>query len=353
MKTVPVAASQPYEVRVGRGLLGEAGPQLLALNGKPCRLMVMADDRVDGLYGAPVCASLEKSGFAVSRFVFPHGETQKTLATWQGMVNALAEARLTRTDLALALGGGVTGDMAGFAAAAYLRGIRFVQLPTTLLSMVDSSVGGKTGVNLPAGKNLVGAFHQPSLVLCDPDALSTLPRAFVLDGVAEAIKMGVLGDGEMFAWLEAGAYEGHIEEIIRRCVEAKARLVAQDEFDTGSRQLLNLGHTLGHAMERLSDYQMSHGRAVSAGMACAARMAWRMGLCAQECKERILAALSRCGLPVSAPYSAEALAQAALSDKKRAGDSLTLVLPTQIGNCGLHPVPVEELRGLVEMAVAE
>lgn len=353
MKVVSVAAQSPYEVRIRRGLLEKAGEQLLSITGKPCGVMLIADETVFALYGPKVRASLAESGFLVHSFAFVPGEEHKTLSTWQRMVEDMAEKRLTRTDVVVALGGGVTGDMAGFAAAAYLRGLRFVQFPTTLLAMVDSSVGGKTGVNLPMGKNLAGAFHQPSLVLCDPDSLSTLHRETLLDGVAEAIKMGVLGDEAMLCWFEEGRFEARLEEVIERCVQAKARLVREDERDQGCRQLLNLGHTLGHAIEKLSGYETSHGHAVAVGMVYAARMAWRLGLCGEECPLRVRRALEGCGLPTSAPYSATELLSVALSDKKRAGDTLTLVLPKKIGECVLHPVPVAKLPGLVGLAVEE
>lgn len=351
MKTVFVAAGNPYEVRIEPGLMNRVGEELLTVSGKPCTVMVIADDTVTSLYGKAVEKSLAQSGFTPCSFVFPHGEEHKTLAVWQDMLFALAQSRLTRTDLVLALGGGVTGDMAGFAAASYLRGIRFVQLPTTLLAMVDSSVGGKTGLNLPMGKNLAGAFHQPSLVLCDPETLATLPKDTLLDGVAEAVKMGVLGDETMFSWFEDGAYQAQTEEIIQRCVRQKARLVAEDELDKGSRQMLNLGHTLGHAIEALSQYEVSHGRAVAAGMVYAARLAQGLGLCNELCSQRIAAALESCGLPTFAPYSAPALLERVLLDKKRAGDMLTLVLPRAIGECVLYPVPVRDLEGLLRMAV--
>lgn len=351
MKTVFVAAENPYEVRIEPGLVRRVGEELLTVSGKPCSVMVIADDTVASLYGKAVEKSLAQSGFTPYSFVFPHGEEHKTLTVWQDMLFALAESRLTRTDLVLALGGGVTGDMAGFAAAAYLRGIRFVQLPTTLLAMVDSSVGGKTGLNLPMGKNLAGAFHQPSLVLCDPETLGTLPKDTLLDGVAEAVKMGVLGDETMFSWFEDGTYQAQTEEIIQRCVRQKAGIVAEDELDKGSRQMLNLGHTLGHAIEALSQYEVSHGRAVAAGMVYAARLAQGLGLCDELCPQRIAAALERCGLPTSAPYPATALLERVLLDKKRAGDILTLVLPKTVGECVLYPVPVRDLEGLLRMAV--
>ena len=351
MKTVTVSTGKPYRVKMARGLLAEAGKELLELAGKPCTVMLMTDDTVNGLYGEKVKESLVQSGFQVYIHAFSHGEAQKNLGTWQAMLCALAENRLTRTDWIVALGGGVAGDMAGFAAATYLRGISFLQIPTTLLAMVDSSVGGKTGVNLPMGKNLVGAFYQPEAVLCDIDTLKTLPKETLLDGVAEAVKTAVLGDKEMFGWFRSGEYESRMEEVVARCVRYKAGLVAEDEHDRGNRQLLNLGHTFGHAVERLSDYQTSHGHAVAVGMVYAARLSWRMGICGKDCFEAIEQAVAGCGLPVAMPYSPEELTEAALSDKKRAGDSLCFVLPKAIGECILFPVPVEELKALATLAV--
>lgn len=353
MRWIPVGAAAPYEVHIEKGLLDHLGEHMAAQFSNHCQVAIVADDRVDALYGEAVEQSLRGSGFAACRFAFPQGENHKTLDTWQSMLCFLAEAPLTASDVVLALGGGVTGDMAGFAAAAYLRGIPFVQVPTTLLAMVDSSVGGKTGVNLPEGKNLVGAFHQPAAVYCDPNVLETLSRSLLLDGVAEAVKMGVLGDEALFALLSSGMRAEDAEEIIARCVEAKALLVQQDEWDRGKRQLLNLGHTFGHALEWCSGYQMSHGQGVAVGMVYATRLAVRLGMCSEEALGRIPKALTANGLPVEAPYSAEELLAAILRDKKRRGDHLTLVLPKGIGTCVLHPVPVSELKGMICLALGE
>ena len=351
MKKVRVSLGNGYEVKIGRGILAAVGEELLAIQGKPCKVMVISDDRVFALYGETVCAALSGSGFQVCSQVFLHGEVHKDLSTWQELVQGLAENRLTRTDYVLALGGGVTGDMAGFAAAAYLRGIPFVQVPTTLLAMVDSSVGGKTGVNLSMGKNLVGAFYQPSLVLCDPEVLSTLPSEILLDGVAETVKTAVLFDSEMFDWFVSGEYVTHMEEMITRCVQYKAAVVAADERDVGNRQLLNLGHTFGHALEKLSGYEWSHGYAVAVGMVYAARLSRALGLCGEDVPSLLVRALEACGLPVSAPYSPADMLAAALSDKKRDGDILRLVLPKTIGDCILYPATVSALPELFELAV--
>ena len=353
MRTIQVPTGKPYEVRIGQGLLSAVGDELLAALGAPCSVMIIADDQVADLYGESVQNALRETGFLPCIHRFPHGETHKNLTTWTDMLCDLAKRQFTRTDAVLALGGGVTGDMAGFAAATYLRGIRFVQVPTSLLAMVDSSVGGKTGLNLPMGKNLAGAFYQPSVVLCDPSALETLPRDGLLEGVAEAVKTAVLGDAKMFSWFAAHTHMEHIEDIIARCVAFKASLVTEDEFDRGKRQLLNLGHTLGHALEKLSNYQISHGKAVSIGMVYAARLSWWLGFCKESCLQEIESTLFGLDLPTAAPYPAAEILPIVLSDKKRTGNTINLVLPEKIGKCRLHAIPIEDLEKTLPLAMAE
>ena len=353
MRTVHVAAGKPYEVYIERGLLDEAGETLRNTLGRSCKAAILTDDNVDRLYGEQVQISLEKAGFSVCRYAIPHGEENKNLTVWAGVLDFLARNQLTRTDVIVALGGGIVGDMAGFAAASYLRGIPFMQIPTTLLAMVDSSVGGKTAVNLPAGKNLVGAFYQPCVVLCDPDTLWTLTPDILADGVAETIKYGVLNDESLFEQLKAGRWHAEIVPVIETSVRAKAKLVEEDERDTGIRQLLNLGHTLGHAIEKCSDFGISHGHAVAIGMVYATRMAVRLGLCGEAALDRLKAALIANHLPVSAPYTAEELCKVALSDKKRSGSTITYVLPHAIGDCRLHKMNVADLPQLIESAIKE
>ena len=236
----------------------------------------------------------------------------------------------------------MTGDLAGFAAASYLRGIRLVQVPTTLLAMVDSSVGGKTAVDLPEGKNLVGAFHQPALVLCDLDTLDTLPQAVFREGCAEVIKTAILFDRPLFEDLKRDGLNFNRESVIARCVEHKRDIVAEDEFETGSRKLLNLGHTLGHAVEKCSGYAVAHGAAVAIGTAAMARAFCR------EDGEEIHAVLQKFGLPLTTEFTPEELAEAALADKKRQGDTVTLVVPTAVGKCELCRLPVSELQSVFE-----
>lgn len=351
MKKVHVNAGRPYDVLIERGLMESCGEILRETLGRVCKAAILTDDTVDALYGETVEYALRTAGFTPCRFAIPHGEAHKNLATWATMLDFLAESQITRADVIVALGGGVVGDMAGFAAASFLRGVPFMQLPTTLLAMVDSSVGGKTGLNLTAGKNLAGAFCQPCVVLCDPDALWTLKPEQLADGVAEVIKYGVLGDEALFEQLKDGQWHDQMLSVIENCVSAKARLVEADERDTGSRQLLNLGHTLGHAIEKCSGFAVSHGHAVAIGMVYAARLSARLGLCGGDVRERLMLCLAANHLPTQAPYAADALCAAALSDKKRAGGQITFVLPTAIGQCELKKLEVADLPELIRLAV--
>ena len=248
----------------------------------------------------------------------------------------------------VALGGGVTGDLTGFAAACYLRGVAYIQIPTTLLAMVDSSVGGKTAIDLPAGKNLCGAFYQPAAVLCDTDLLETLPAEIFRDGCAEVVKYGVLSGRDLFDRLTPGAVGA---DIVAACINEKRKAVEADEFDNGARQFLNLGHTLGHAVEKESGFALSHGQAVSVGMVLIAKAAAKFGLCAPETAREIAAKLQAFGLPVTTDLAPDAILAAALGDKKRRGDSLTLVVPRAIGDCILQPVAVSELPQWIEAGV--
>ena len=347
LRTIPVNTSPAYAVTIGPGLLRQCG-RLVREVISPCRAAVITDSAVGPLYLDAVEAGLAEAGFAVSVFTFPAGEGSKTMETLSSILEFLVGERLTRTDCVIALGGGVTGDMAGFAAAVYLRGIRYVQLPTTLLSAVDSSVGGKTAIDLRAGKNLAGAFLQPAAVLCDTDCLKTLPAAVFAGGAAEAVKTGVLCDESLFALFETGRLTAAPEEVIARCVAYKAGVVERDEREQGERKLLNLGHTIGHAIEKCSNYTIPHGQAVAAGLAMMARSAEALGWTAEPIARRIASALSALGLPTGMDYSPEALAEAALSDKKRAGDDITIVVPEKIGRCALKKLPVTELLPVIQ-----
>lgn len=351
MNRISINASLKYDVMIGSGLLPQAGALIRKVLPKG-RAAVVTDSTVDTLYAEIVTDSLREAGCEPVKFVFPAGEASKNLNTLSDILEWLAENSITRADFIVALGGGVTGDMAGFAAGCYLRGIPFVQIPTTFLAAVDSSVGGKTAVDLRAGKNLCGVFHQPSLVLCDPATLSTLSPETFADGAAEALKAGVLRDESLFSKLETGAYGDGIDTVIGRCVEIKAQLVEEDERDTGARQLLNLGHTIGHAAEKLSGFSLSHGHAVAMGMAAMTRAAEKLGVC-EPFYGRLCAALAKNGLPARCPYSAEELAAAALADKKRSGGRINIVLPKRIGECILQSVEVTELARIFAMGLEE
>lgn len=346
MHTIPVYTSPAYTVTIDSGLLRRCGRRLGELL-PPCRMAVITDSNVAPLYLDAVTASLREAGFAVSAYVFPAGEEHKDLETLSGILEFLAEERLTRTDGIVALGGGVTGDMAGFAAGCYLRGIRYVQLPTTLLAAVDASVGGKTAINLRGGKNLAGLFHQPAAVLCDTDCLTTLPAGVLADGAAEAIKTGILCDESLFSFFETHAPAADPEEIIARCVAFKAGVVERDEKEQNERRLLNLGHTVGHGIEKCSGYTIPHGHAVAAGMAIIARAAEALGWTETPVAARIAACLTKCGLPTGTEFSAKELARAAAADKKRAGSRITLVVPQRIGLCRLKELPVDELQAVI------
>lgn len=347
MKTVPIHASSEYSVKIGSGLLSGLGHDLAQMViGRTA--VIVSDSNVWPIYGEIVENSLKEKGFSVFSFVFPAGEQSKNPQTYLHLLNFLAENQLTRKDCLIALGGGVTGDLCGFAAATYLRGVDYIQLPTSLLAMVDSSVGGKTAIDLPAGKNLAGAFYQPQLVVCDTDTLDTLPTACFSDGFAEVIKYALLFDAPLFSALEEHLSAFCREDIIYRCVRWKAEVVAQDEFDNGRRQLLNLGHTLGHAIEKCSGYTLSHGQAVAIGMSVITRAAAQWGDCETDIPRRLTALLEKIGLPTNSPYPLEALLPHILSDKKRSGDQITLAIVSTIGCAHLKTMPLSQLKSFLK-----
>lgn len=345
MHSIRVNASACYDILLGPGLLLRAGEHLRAVHA-PCRAAIVTDENVYALYGEALGASLQRAGFSPFFVRFPGGEEHKNLETLGSVLGAFAENGLTRGDLAVALGGGVTGDLAGFAAAVYERGMPFTQVPTTLLCAVDASVGGKTAVDLPQGKNLAGAFHQPALVLCDTEILERLPEDILRQGMAEVVKYAVLRGAGLPEMILSGAWRHRMEEMTAACVKIKREYVQADERDEGERQYLNLGHTFGHPIEVLSNYRVSHGEAVAMGLMMAARAADME----TEPLERLLSA---CGLKWECPYPAAELARVALSDKKRRGDTVTLVLPHGIGDCELRKVPAGELLRYFEKGTGE
>lgn len=339
------ALGDSYPIYTGSGLLDSVG-NMLAEIVKPCRAFVLTDSNVAPLYLDRTVMTLKNAGFTVTAKIVPAGEESKSMGTLAEVLEAFCEAHLTRTDLAVALGGGVIGDLTGFASGCYLRGIRFVQIPTTLLAAVDASVGGKTAVNLEHGKNLAGLFHQPAAVICDTDTLQTLTPHTFADGAAEAIKTGILGDAELFAIYESGNPERQLQEIVMRSVAYKAKIVTEDPNEHGVRKLLNLGHTPAHAIELLSDFGISHGHAVAMGMGIMTRAAAKRGIISENDAKRILDTLTRNALPVDVPYSAADMAKIALLDKKAAANDITVILPEAIGKCRMEKIPLSELEAL-------
>jgi len=351
MRSVRVTASKDYDVLIGEGLLSTSGGKIREACGGAAALLV-TDSTVNGLYGETAEQSLAAAGYSTTRYVFPGGEQSKNMETYISILGALADANLSRSDVLIALGGGVTGDVAGFAAATWLRGIKFAQIPTTLLAMVDSSVGGKTAIDMPTGKNLVGAFYQPDIVICDTSTLNTLPRDILTDGFAEIIKYGVTLSASLFDFLKQPVLP-KISEIIERCVTIKRDIVAADEKDTGKRQILNFGHTIGHGIEKHSNYSISHGKAVAIGMAVESGMAVRLGICETACLQETLKLLRQYGFTDRTDLDAERLAAACMFDKKRGAGNITMVFPVEIGNCITRKIPVHELETIIRSGLDE
>lgn len=350
MKKIIVSASTEYAVLIGSGLLARSGEEVKKRIA-PCRAAVITDSSVAELYAQTVESSLQNAGFSCCRFVFPAGEGSKNITVLSDILEFLAEQEMTRQDIIVALGGGVVGDIAGFAAAVYQRGIRFIQIPTTFLAAVDSSVGGKTAIDLKAGKNMAGAFYQPHLVLCDTDTLKTLPENVFADGIAETLKYGIIGNKELFDKTADGAFRKDLEGTIEACVKMKRDIVTEDEFDTGNRRLLNLGHTLGHAIEKKSGFALSHGHAVAIGLHLIARAAEQRGIAQSGLAETIRRTLLANDLPVETDFPPEEIAEAMLLDKKRRGDYISFVFPEKIGSCRIAKIPVSEALNLVKNAM--
>lgn len=346
MKKLTVNVGKTYEIIIEKGIMQECGAYIKKVSSAK-KVCVITDSNVAPLYLDRVVSDLEKEGYEVFSFIFKAGESSKTTAVIVEMVEFLAEKGLTRKDLVVALGGGVCGDMAGFAAAIYLRGIDFVQIPTTLLSQVDSSVGGKTGVDLPQGKNLCGAFHQPILVLIDPLALHTLSDHYFSDGMGEVIKAGCIKSAQLFEKIENKDVKENIEEIIFECVDIKRGVVERDEKEQGERALLNFGHTIGHGIERLHNFSgVSHGEAVGIGMLMISEIGEKAGLTEKGTADRIKAVLEKYNMKTSDNHSAESIIEAMQSDKKRTLNGINFVMLKSIGNSFIYPVENEKINKL-------
>ena len=330
------------DIYIGSGIFGQTAKHV-AETFKPARIHVVTDSNVAPLYLSKL---REQFPLNLSTTVIPAGEASKTLDTVAGIYADMSEAQLTRSDLVIALGGGVVGDITGFAAATYLRGIHVCQIPTTLLAQVDSSVGGKTGVDLPQGKNLVGAFYQPELVMIDTDILSSLPDSIFSDGMAEVIKYGCISNPDILELISAPDFKSNMERIVYECVRIKRDVVQQDEHDTGLRMILNFGHTIGHAAEKIGNFvDLTHGQAVAIGMVAAAKLG--ASLTGTDLSGRIASICEAHGLPTALPYSGEDIYTALLHDKKRMADTMNFILVHPLGTAVIHKIPLEQLHQLI------
>ena len=344
MRTLSLNASNTRsDILIGQGLLDEAAEQCAAVF-SPSRVHIVTDSNIAPLY----LEKLEKQfTLPVSHTIIPAGEEHKRLSTVETIYHDLLSNGMTRKDLIIALGGGVTGDITGFAAATFLRGVALCQIPTTLLAQVDSSVGGKTGVDLPEGKNLVGAFYQPRLVLIDPNVLTSLPDRVFSEGMGEVIKYGCISNPAILEMSAAPDYKENIENIIYECVKIKRDVVAVDEHDTGLRMILNFGHTIGHAAEKLGNYvDLAHGEAVAIGMVAAMRLSNQMGAPVDHVP-MLTIALQNAGLPTELTYEREAIYSALLSDKKKFGGTVNFILVRELGKAEIVPIDAEELHQLI------
>lgn len=346
MKKFVVSTAHPYEILIGEHIIEDAGLYIKEVI-KPCRLCIITDSTVNPIYAQVLSDSLSQNGYHVSKVVFPSGEHSKNINTFSNILEALGDEGLTRSDAIVALGGGVVGDLSGFAAATYMRGIRYIQIPTTYLAAIDASVGGKTGINLLCGKNLAGAFWQPDLVLCDYRTFETLPPVRLLEGVAEAVKNAVVSDASLLKHIQQNNYE----YVIERCISIKKSIVEADERDTGLRQLLNFGHTIGHGIEKLSAFSVSHGLAVAKGMVVESRAAYRTGLTKTDISTELETILSDLGFDLSVNYTAKDLYTCALTDKKIMGDKITMVIPETFGQCRLHKITLSELEKFIQQGL--
>lgn len=353
MKSLTVALpGREYDILIASGILTRTGAECRKVLPKTSRILLVTDSNVAPLYGKTVEESLTESGFTVRTVVIPAGEPSKNADNLVLLWNEAMRFGITRTDAVIALGGGVVGDLAGFAAATILRGVAFVQIPTTLLAQVDSSVGGKVAIDLEAGKNLAGAFWQPKLVLMDPLTLNTLPDVTFSDGMAEVIKYGCIWDSDFFRLLSrcgnrAGVME-RIEEVLYTCCAIKAKVVEEDELDTGLRMILNFGHTLGHAYEKAYHYETyTHGQAVSAGMCLVARLGEQLGLTESGTETAIRRLTAAYGLPTDIPCSLEDYRSAIGLDKKGSGDGITVIFLKKLGETLPKKLAKKELLNLL------
>ena len=345
MKRITISTAKPYDIVIEHGALERVG-EFLAEIYTPRKVCVIADSTAGSLYSTSVMESLRNAGFTPSKVLFPSGEHSKNLTTYVNVMEFLASENLSRSDIVLALGGGVVADVAGFVAGTYMRGIDLVQVPTTLLAAMDTSVGEKAAVNLLQGKNLAGVFWPPRLVICDPQAFNNLPESKLKDAFAEGVKNAVVSDATLIPKIQAG----DLDYVLERSLSIKKSLVEADERDLGIRQLLNFGHTIGHCIEKASSYSMSHGQAVAIGMVAEAKAAFSMRYTDVDISSELVSILSGLGLPTELRYVADELCPLALADKKIFNDRITVIVPDSIGKCSLKKISIEELYEFIRRA---
>ncbi|MBK5253131.1 MAG: 3-dehydroquinate synthase [Peptostreptococcaceae bacterium] len=344
MKKITINTSPSYDVIIDDNILNTVNETILEYI-EPCKICIITDSTVSSLYANKVKTSLKSSGFLVIKIVFPPGEHSKSLSTYSNILEAVADEGLTKTDCIIALGGGVVGDLAGFVASSYMRGIQYIQIPTTYLAALDSSIGGKTGINLLRGKNLVGTFWNPKLVLCDPTVFNTLPTIRRMDGIAEAIKCAVVTDKSLLGPIKNNSYT----YVIERCVSIKKSIVEADQYEESLRQLLSFGHLIGHAIEKLSGYSVSHGHAIAAGMIYEARAAYKMGFTDTDISKDLETILRTLGFTPEVSYTVEELMKYVIMSKRIHKDTIDIVVPIEIGKCKLAKLNMYQLEEYIRV----
>lgn len=345
MKKFEISTTHPYNICIGNNIMAHSG-SLISEVLEPCKIAIITDTNVNSLYSQVFLTSLIESGFEVSKIIFPAGEHSKNINTYGNVLEALADEGISRSDAIASLGGGVVGDISGFAAATYMRGIKFLQIPTSYISAIDASVGGKTGINLLSGKNLAGAFWQPSLVICDTKVFETLPPEQILEGVAEAMKLGICFDSNLISKI----IEQDYPYVIERAVSIKKSIVEADELDIGLRQMLNFGHTIGHCIEKASAYSIPHGLAVAKGMAAEARACAAMNLTTMDVYEKIASILIEAEFDLTIDFDSAELYRYALLDKKISHGKIAITVPDKVGQSHLEKISLSQLKMFFESA---
>ena len=346
MKTIKIAGSRPYDIIIEKGAINDIAKFIPDAYSNPKKFCIITDTTVSLQYAEVVASSLRAAGHTTFKILFPSGEHSKTLTTYANMLDSLADEGFTKSDIIIALGGGTVGDIAGFVAGTYMRGVNYFFIPTTLLAMVDSSLGGKTGVKLLDGKNLAGLFWSPSLVIIDPLVLETLSEDSIKDGLAEALKTGIVSDVSLIEHIQ----ERRFDYIIDRCLSIKRPLVEVDERDTGLRQLLSFGHTIGHGIEKLSAYSISHGQAIAKGMVCEAKAAFNAGYSHTNISDELIKLLTDLGLDTEMEYGFDEIYEETLLDKKIRDGFINIIVPDVIGKCSIRKITLAELEDYIRAA---